>query len=113
MAPLQESNPRALTTDILGSEREEQVRGQPPNTRRKARQEQAAPLIGALYNVLDDARRRLSPKSEMAKAITYGLKRWPALTRFLGDGRLEIENNIPERALRSVAIGRKPWLIAR
>jgi hypothetical protein len=69
-------------------------------------------LIGALHDVLDDACRRLSPKSEMARAITYGLKRWPALTRFLGDGRLEIDNNIAERALRSVAIGRKNWLFA-
>ena len=48
----------------------------------------------------------------MAKAIAYGLKRWPALTRFLGNGRLEIDNNIAERALRSVAIGRKNWLFA-
>ncbi|MBV2149761.1 IS66 family transposase, partial [Sphingobium sp. AS12] len=42
---------------------------------------------------LDDALRRLSPKSEMAKAIAYGRKRWVALTRFLDDGRLEIDNN--------------------
>jgi len=41
-----------------------------------------------------------------------GLERWAALTRFLGDGRLEIDNNIAERALRSVAIGRKNWLFA-
>lgn len=43
----------------------------------------------------------------MAKAISNGLKRWPALTRFLADGRLEIDNNIAERALRSVALGKK------
>ena len=48
----------------------------------------------------------------MAKAITYGLKRWPALTRFLDDGRLEVDNNIAKRVLRSVAIGRKNCLFA-
>ncbi|MFL0587507.1 transposase, partial [Sphingomonas olei] len=66
----------------------------------------------ALREVLDAALRRLSPKSDMAKAIAYGTKRWPALCRFLGDGRLEIDNNIAERALRGVAVGRRNWLFA-
>ena len=48
----------------------------------------------------------------MAKALTYGRKRWIALTRFIDDGRAEIDNNIAERAMRSVAIGRKNWLFA-
>lgn len=69
-------------------------------------------MIEALRTALDDALRRLSPKSEMAKAIAYGRKRWTALTRFLDDGRLEIDNNIAERAIRSIAIGRKNWLFA-
>ena len=66
----------------------------------------------ALRIALDEALRRLSPKAEMAKAITYGHKRWTQLTRFRDDGRLEIDNNIAERAMRSVAIGRKNWLFA-
>src|SRR3546814_7970611 len=45
-------------------------------------------------------------------AIAYGRKRWVALTRFLDDGRLEIDNNIAERAMRCVALGRKNWLFA-
>ena len=48
----------------------------------------------------------------MAKAITYGTKRWDALTCFLDDGRLEIDNNIAERAMRSIAVGRRNWLFA-
>ena len=48
----------------------------------------------------------------MAKAIAYGTKRWPALSRFLDDGRLEIDNNIAERALRGVAVRRRNWLFA-
>lgn len=69
-------------------------------------------MIEALRTALDDALRRLSPKSEMAKAIAYGRKRWVALTRFLDDGCLEIDNNIAQRAMRSIAIGRKNWLFA-
>ena len=69
-------------------------------------------MIEALRITLDDALRRLSPKSEVAKAIAYGRKRWTALTRFVDEGRLEINNNIAERAMRSIAIGRKNWLFA-
>ena len=48
----------------------------------------------------------------MAKAMRYGTRRWIAFTRFLDDGRLEIDNNIAERAIRPIAIGRKNWLFA-
>ncbi|WP_409530301.1 IS66 family transposase [Sphingomonas sp.] len=114
---LHERTATPLTTDIL--ERigalyavEAEVRGQPPDIRHRARQERSKPLVEALRDVLDTALRRLSPKSDMAKAIAYGTKRWPALSRFLGDGRLEIDNNIAERALRGVAIGRRNRLFA-
>ena len=56
--------------------------------------------------------RHLSPRSGMAKAIAYGTKHRPALSRFLGDGRLEIDNNVAERALRGAAVGRRDWLFA-
>jgi transposase len=109
--------PTLLTTDIL--ERiaalyaiEAEVRGAPPDVRQKVRQERTKPLIAELSKILDDAHRRLSPKSVMAIAIAYGTKRWTALTHFLDNGSLEIDNNIAERSLRSVAIGRKNWLFA-
>jgi transposase len=54
----------------------------------------------------------LSKKSELASAIRYALSRWTALTRYRDDGRLEIDNNAAERALRAVALGRKNWLFA-
>jgi hypothetical protein len=79
---------------------------------RGRRQEQSKPQIDALRSMIDDALRRLSPKSAMAKALAYGRKRWNALTRFLDEGSAEIDNNIAERAIRSVAIGRKNWLFA-
>lgn len=100
---LQERSPTPLTTDIL--ERigalyavEAEVRGQPPDIRCCVRQERSKPLVDALREILHTALRRLSPKSDMARAIAYGTKRWPALCRFLDDGRLEIDNNIAERA---------------
>jgi transposase len=109
--------PTALTTDIL--ERiaalyaiEAEVRGAPPGVRQEARQERTRPLIAELRKILDDALRRLSPKSVMALAIAYGTKRWAALTRFLDNGQLEIDNNIAERSLRAIAVGRKNWLFA-
>lgn len=55
---------------------------------------------------------KLSRKSDVAKAIHYGLERWSALALFLDDGRVEMDNNAAERALRAVAIGRKNYLFA-
>jgi len=52
----------------------------------------------------------VSAKSELAKAINYSLKRWKALTRYRDDGRIEIDNNAAERALRGVALGRGNYL---
>jgi transposase len=106
-----------LTTDILvriGAlySIEAKVRGKPPDVRLAARQNRTRPLVDALREILDAALRQLSPKSDMAKAIAYGTKRWLALCRFLDDGRLEIDNNIAERALRGVAVGRRNWLFA-
>ena len=57
-------------------------------------------------------RARLSRHAETAKAMNYMLKRWPAFTRFLDDGRICLTNNAAERALRGIAIGRKAWLFA-
>lgn len=54
----------------------------------------------------------LSCKSALGGAINYAVKLWPALTRYCGDGRVEIDNNAAERALRAVALGRKNYLFA-
>jgi hypothetical protein len=52
----------------------------------------------------------LSPKHDLAKAMAYMLKRWPAFTLYLDDGRVCMSNNAAERALRGIALGRKSWL---
>ena len=52
---------------------------------------------------------RVSKKSELAKAVSYILSRWTALTRYRDDGRIEIDNNAAERAVRGIAVGRRNW----
>ena len=61
---------------------------------------------------LEVSDRKLSRKSDVAGAIHYALNRWTALTRYCEDGRIEIDNNAAERALRVVALGRKNFLFA-
>lgn len=112
-----QSKPTQLTTEMLARIAtlytiEADVRGQPPDVRLTARRMRTKPLIDSLRVFLDDALRRLSPKSAMAKAVSYGTKRWTALTCFIDNGLLEIDNNIAERAMRSIAVGRKNWLFA-
>lgn len=90
---------------------ESAVRGQPPDSRRKGR-EQAKPILDEFHAWLLDTRRQLSKKSGLAEAIGYALNHWQALIRYASDGRIEIDNNTAERALRTVALGRKNFLFA-
>ena len=89
---------------------EEQIRGQPPEVRKAQRQARAGPLLEALQTWLQALLPRVSVKSDIAQAIGYSLNRWKALTRYVDDGRLEIDNNAAERALRGVSLGRKNFL---
>lgn len=76
------------------------------------RQELSAPLVADLERWLREERPKLSRGNDLAKAIDYMLKRWPAFTRFLDDGRICLSNNAAERAVRGIALGRKSWLFA-
>ena len=91
---------------------EAEIRGRPPDERAEVRQARAGPELEALHAWLHTIVAKLSKKSELALAIRYALSRWNALTRYRDDGRLEIDNNAAERALRAVALGRKNWLFA-
>lgn len=88
------------------------MRGQPPDERRTARQARAGPLLAALKAWLQAALSQVSTKSAVAVAIRYALARWAALVRYVDDGRIEIDNNAAERAIRAVALGRKNYLFA-
>ena len=91
---------------------EREIRGQLPLARRLARQQLAGPLLDALHEWLSETLRTVSAKSALAGAIHYGLVRWTALTRYRDDGRIEIDNNTAERAIRPVVLGRKNYLFA-
>jgi transposase len=91
---------------------EHEIRGRPPDERRAVRRERSSPLLEALKAWLDQTLKTLSQKSATAKAIRYALGRWEALGRYCDDGRIEIDNNAAERALRCVALGRKNFLFA-
>lgn len=91
---------------------EKEIRGRDPDQRREVRQTLSRPLLELLHEWLRDSLAKLSAKSETASATRYALGRWTALTRYCDDGRLEIDNNAAERALRAVTLGRKNYLFA-
>ena len=91
---------------------ERAINGHSAEQRRAARQELSAPLVADLERWLREQRPKLSRGNDLAKAMDYMLKRWPAFTRFLDDGRICLSNNAAERALRGIALGRRSWLFA-
>jgi transposase len=91
---------------------EREINGLSADERLAARRARAVPLVTELEQWMRAERARLSRHSDVAKAMDYMLKRWPAFTRFLDDGRICITNNAAERELRGIALGRKSWLFA-
>jgi transposase len=89
---------------------EEQIRGAPPDQRRRIRQEQARPLLDDFEQWLRTRLLTLSTQSDTTKAINYMLNQWQALMYYCDDGRAEIDNNLAENALRGVALGRKNFM---
>lgn len=78
----------------------------------QARDSQTRPLIESLKIWFEHQLHQVPPRGGVAEAIHYALTRWPALCRFLEDGRIELDNNPVERAIRPVALGRKNHLFA-
>ena len=89
---------------------ERAINGQRPEGRLEARKSASRPLVDDLHSYLREQVAKLSRGHDLAKAIQYMLRRWPAFTLFLEDGRVCISNNAAERSLRGVALGRKSWL---
>jgi hypothetical protein len=91
---------------------EERIRGRSPEDRRAARQEQSAAIVADLWPSWKKELRRIPGKSKLAEAIRHARSRREALERFLDDGRLDIDSNAVERAIRPQAITRKNVLFA-
>lgn len=81
-----------------------------PFERQKVREEKARPVLESLHEYLLQV--KAFPKSTLGQAISYTLNQWPKLMNYLKDGRLDISNNLSERAIKPFAIGRKGWLFA-
>jgi hypothetical protein len=91
---------------------EREIRGKSVAVRKEIRRARARPVVDDLHRWLNKILAGLSRKSDTAGAIRYALSRWRALSRYLEDGRIEIDNSAAERALRAVALGRKNYLFA-
>ena len=91
---------------------EDRIRGRSAELRRAVRQELASPLVGSLKAWLEGELHRVAPRSGLADAIRYALVRWEALCLYLADGRVELDTNTVERAIRPIALGRKNHLFA-
>jgi hypothetical protein len=88
------------------------INGRCADERRAVRQELSRPLVDELEARMRAERPKLSRGNDLAKAMDYMLKRWPAFARFIDDGRVCLSNNAAERGLRGIALGRKSWLFA-
>ena len=91
---------------------EQEIRGRVPDERRAARQERSASLVASLHQLLETSLARASGKGKLADAIRYALNRWEGLSRFLDDGRIEIDSNTVERSIRPLTLNRKNALFA-
>jgi transposase len=91
---------------------EADIRGTPAANRQAVRQQHSRPLVEAMQTWLTEQLKRISGRSTLAQAIRYALNHWDGLVRYLDDGRLELDTNTVERAMRPVALGRKNALFA-
>lgn len=89
-----------------------EISGRSADERRANRQERTLPLVEALRAWLDGQLERVSGRSPVAEAMRYGTSHWRGLCRFLDDGRVEIDTNVVERAIRPIALNRKNALFA-
>ena len=109
-APIAARGARRASPSSTGSRAE--IRGRSPEERRAVRQERSRPVLEALEPWLREKLALISQKTKLAEAIRYALSRWEGLTRFLEDGRIEIDSNVVERSIRPIALNRKNALFA-
>lgn len=103
---------QALRYIQLLYEIEHEVRDLKPDLRRRIRQEKAVPVMDVLHAWMITQRLLVHDGSAISKALDYSLKRWTALSRYLDDGAVPIDNNWAENQIRPWALGRKNWLFA-
>ena len=91
---------------------EKTIRGMTADQRREVRQDKSKVLVAGLKTWLEHQLARVSAKAPIADEIRYGLNHWDGLTRFLDDGRIELDTNSVERGIRPIVLNRKNSLFA-
>lgn len=91
---------------------EKRLKGLDHRIRYKTRQRESVPILESIKKWLDDMMPKVTPGSSLGKAIGYALSQWGFMLRYVEDGELSIDNNIAEREIKAVVIGRKNWLFA-
>ncbi len=86
---------------------EAKIRGESADTRLRVRRREAAPIMSELKAQLTELSDEVSAKSALGKAVSYTLNHWNGLAAFLEDGRIEVDSNVVERSMKSVALTRK------
>lgn len=92
---------------------ETQIKDKSIQERYEIRQQKALPLLIQFKTWLDKSANQVLPKTKLGEAIQYCLNQWEKLQRYTLDGRLSIDNNRAERAIKSFVIGRKAWLFSQ
>lgn len=110
--PVRSSQALSLWQSLYQIEKRAKDEELSPEALLKLRQEQAIGILKQLKEKLTTWQPQVLPKSLIGKAVTYSLNQWDALNRYTQDPILSIDNNLAERTLRTVAIGRKNWLFA-
>ena len=110
--PVRSCQALLIWKDLYRIEKQAKDEGLGPEALLKARQEHAVPLLEQLHDRLVEWKPQVLPKTPIGKAVTYSVNQWEALNRYTQDPILSIDNNLAERTLRMVALGRKNWLFA-
>lgn len=110
--PVRAAQMLALWKELYAVEQKAKEQHFTPAQLLAARQTESKEILGKVHENLMAWKDQVLPKSPTGKAIGYALGQWPALLRYLDDPILDIDNNLAERTLRMVAIGRKNWLFA-
>jgi transposase len=102
----------AFIEKLYAIERHAKEKALPPDKVKELRLEKSKPILDAYKLWLESTVGRVPPKNPLRAAMNYSLNNWAELTRYLDDGRLDIDNNACERAMKPFAVGRKNWLFA-
>jgi hypothetical protein len=110
--PVRAANMMALWGKLYEIEKRAKQNNYSPEKLLEARQKEAVPVLSEIKTLLDKYKKEVLPKTPVGKAVTYSLNQWDALIRYTDNPILEIDNNVSERTLRMVCLGRKNYLFA-